>query len=688
MATAKKQDEPAIISWKAFWSIFGAVVTAAIGVLSHVTNAPLLLAVVVAGGTGAIFVVGARWVVHGAKMFAAVHHEGRQEIVRLLSVGAVVHVLWVAAYQFRPDLWGGMLIALVILSAIEYWTARGHEYKLTQLVRTPSKELQKFREDQKVEDQTGKALSHSFKRAGFDWLQILRWEPIGTPETYGVRVFVRIPSRLAQKSAEGKASSATLSPESAEPIAIGLAEVLGTEILSDWVQVQKQPAAGTYAILMVNQDVMARVYPYEDDLTWSTIRNPRWHGNQMDGAPHLARIDRHGQFSGQSQSGKSSLVDTEIAQATKSEDCVLMVGGVQKLYNLVAGWLEPYMNQDVPLPFELVVNGQSDVVDLLVGLMSLTRWRQRQPMSKRRNFVNIIFYHDEASFTLENRSVKGSFEGQMLTASQLTAQVAKASASALIFQRLISQRGVNTHFGDQGGDITANAGTAAAFRTKDQADIGRMMGLDHYKLPVPRHRGEYWYTDEDTEPIQLKSPYIQSMDPSQPRLHAGLTVSEVAWSRRNFVRELDAPSAEYLAEVCEVYANRHKRMTPEFLAYLTGVDETPMDELGTEGRAAQAATSAYLDRMLAEPAPTTVAASTGEAFGGLLKMSEHRPRAERIEAIVRSADRPLKPADILTALREAGDQAASDQVVTNALTGLVKDGKLSRPERGLYASGS
>jgi len=317
--------------------------------------------------------------------------------------------------------------------------------------------------------------------------------------------------------------------------------------------------------------------------------------------------------------------------------------------------------------------------------MKLARWRQRQPMARRSNFARVLWYHDEASFTLRNNSVKGTYDGQAVTASRLTAMMSQAIASALMYQRLISQRGVNGHFGDDGGDTTANSATTAVFRSKDQAEVGRMMGLSHYGLPSPRHRGEFWYTDEDTDPVRLKAPYIQTADPSKPVLHDGLTVTDVAWSRRHFARELDEPSESYLSEVCPVYANRHRLVTPEYLSYLTGsgVAEhggTVTEELSPQS-AGRAAADAKYQELVSQHTPPPVPVSRG----GVAVLSDRRTRGERIAAIVRNADSPLVRGEIIERLRDAGDDA-NEQVVTNALVKLMRDGAVQRRDGEGYVA--
>jgi hypothetical protein len=399
-------------------------------------------------------------------------------------------------------------------------------------------------------------LRHALRKVGHGDLQVVAWSPIPA----GVRATLRVPSKVMCRSSAQQG----LSGWDAEKIAVALAEVTGQDICSDWVQLEKAPAAGTYGLTVVGEDVMARTIPYVDCPEWADVSEPRVYGYRLDGEPHRMRINTHSQAAGATGSGKTAFLHAELAEETRTRNLAVWVAGTWKLYDLVAGWVEPYADTGLPLPLDWVASGQRDTVDVLVAALRIARWRQCQPMAERDGFTTIIIHLDEASYPLRNRVTRGEYMGVEHTASQLAAKIAQGAGSARVWIKFASQRGVSDHLGDQGADTRANAGYTAIFRTRDPDDVGRLTG-DH-KLLAPRHAGEYLLSS-DTAPVRLKVPYLQSVDPNQPRLHEGLTVSDVAWSRRHFTCGLDAGSA---AAAGPEYARRHTRMDAAMRAYLTG----------------------------------------------------------------------------------------------------------------------
>lgn len=680
-----------MISWKGFWATVTATVTGALACLAQLLGVSPWVAVGAQLVAGALFALVGSVVVHESPMFAAVPAHGRAQIMRLLRVGVAAHLVWAVAFVIRPDMWAVWLVTLATMAVVGYWTARGHEYLLTQIGLRPIPTTTGTTETgagttdgpDGSEDQYTRVVKAALALAGHGHLEVLRWEPVGSP-AYGLRVWVRLPPRMVLAAAGARGGDGVLTQAAAEPIAIALGSVLRRDVLSDWVLINKEPAAGTYTILIVTEDVMARIYPYHDTNLITSIEDPQLVGYGMDGSPVHLKLAQHGQLSGKSTSGKSGLLNVEWAHVTRTSDALIWAAGVEKLYDLVGGWLEPYTDTDLPLPIDWVASGQTDLLTMLVAAMSVARWRQRQPMHTRRGFITIIVYLDEASFALRNNKAKALYQGVAYTASQLVGMLTQGAASGKVYIRFVSQRSTNDHFGDKGGDTTANAGFAAAFASRDQADAGRLTGS--WKLPTPRHPGVYWL-DAGDGPRLVKAPYLQSVDPSKPVLHDGVNVSTVAWSRRDNPRALDPGSATAAGDT---YRGRHTRMGPDMLAYLTGDDAEADTAAGlewTEGyqRAMDGLEAAGLGTPRTPDSTPSPAAVDGDV-GQVSTMVGRSSRAARIVTIVEQAGTPLSPSAIRAALAATGDHAP-DNVLNNTLARLVNEGRISRPERGLYSNG-
>jgi hypothetical protein len=700
---AKDDEAPQIISWKAFWAAFGAVVTAAIGYLAVLADVSFPITLLAGIAVAAVFVLGGRMVVHGAHMFAEVSEDGRVQIVRWMGAGAAAHVVWIAALQIRPDLMFIFGVVLVCLAAVEYWLARAHEYLLTRLVRTPSKEVELARAQAAEGDQNTKILRATLRRARLDYLAIEGWEYIGEPEPHGMAVDVQEPSHLGLMESTGKTTTtARLSTASAEPLAIALSEVLSNgspqriRIMTDWIQIQNTPYGGLYRIVFATEDVMGRIYPYQDTLEWSSFEEPVLVGYQLDGQPYSLRIDQNGQLIGATREGKSSLINSILAHTTRAADGYTWICGVEKLYDLVAGWLEPYMDTEYDMPFDWIASGPQDTVEMLAAAMRIARYRQRIPLSMRKRWKKIKIIMDEASFVLKDNQTRALYEGRHYTASQLYAMLSRGAGSGGVHLLMGDQRSTMDNKGDEGGNIGANLGYAAAFRSNDAGEIGRLMG--DYHLKNPRHKGEYWLKANDgTLPIRLKAPYIQEVDPMRPRLHDGLTVSDVSWARRSFTRDpLDEGSA---AVAGELYARRHRRMNEDFLAYLTNVDLAPAAlPAGTDEHLSEVERSAYAELAEAREkfgldvpgAPKVVVASQAApalpAGTAVATLDSRRSRADRIAAIVRTAEKPMTRADIVAALHADGDEVKDPQLVTNELGRLLKRGEVVRGDEGYVSA--
>ncbi|MGW4488393.1 hypothetical protein ACWEOE_31680 [Amycolatopsis sp. NPDC004368] len=686
-----------MISWKLFWTAAGAVVTGAAAALMALAGAPVGIGGLLFLLAGVVFVACSRSVVFRASMFEQVSFEGQQQIARWLAAAAAAHVGWGLLFLLRPELWLVWIAGLAAIAGLEYGVARGHEYMLTQLKPAPEKPtaIAEPGADERGADSpmnvAVQALQSAFQLSGHDWLEIRSATGITsglTRKPVGAAFVLRIPPRMAVTTAKGKktAEVTKLDANDAEKMAIALSTVLGMDLHSSWVTLTKAAAAGAYELAVLLEDALAETYVYVDDPTPSSITEPYLDGHEIDGTPHYTRADQHGADTGLSRMGKSSRINCKFAHVTRCTDAVLWVCGTVKLYDGLAGWIEPYMNEPFKIPFNWIASGPEHTLLMLATAFTIARWRQNQPLSARADFKTIIVQLDEAGFALPMTSHFIKIEGEVRTMSALVRDIQFGAGSAGVWVHLAGQRATDPNWGPYSTDINSGMSWQTVFRTGDIAEIGRATG--DWALPNPEHKGEYWLNPGPDAPVvKLKAPYMQENDPSKPKLHDGPTVSDVAWARRFLDIDLDAGSARVAREFAgAVFANRHRYADDSLMEYLTGQhvvassEETlsPFDEAKAQLLAELDEIESGADWAAAEPAVASAPAAVAQVVAA-------RPLKERVLSIVSVAQEPMSREEILVALGgDGGPEVTSAQTVTNALTALVRDGELQRPVKNTY----
>jgi hypothetical protein len=663
------------ITWKTFWTVGATVLALSMAALAVTDVLWTPLAVVIAAVLAVVVLLLSHVIVDACEMWRETEDWQRRRVWLWTSAAGGAYAAWTITAALLPLTWLHGLImvaALGILSVSVYWAAVGMEWRLRSVAppRRPDAE-----DDEALLGPYEKVLAAALRRASLGFVRVLPGcDPLRSNAGSQFRARTQSKAQLARGERAG--AQTELTPKHMEALAIALAEITGRDVESGWVRYRKEPQAGTYSITITNRDVMAEVIPYVDDPTPTSITEPALVGVEIDGREHRERLDQHSRAVGGSTSGKSSLFQCELAHATRCEDAIVWVGGVQKLYDLVAGWVEPYHGRDMRSPLDWIAHGQTDTLSMMASGMSVARWRQRQPLHLRK-WRTILLYLDEFSFVAQS-SQKIWFQGEWWTASRLASGLLRGAASGNVFVHFGSQRSTTDHYGDQGGDVVANIGVNYAFRSKDFAEVGRL--TNDYKLPVPKSSGEC-YRFSDADPIHLKAPYIQTNDPSKPRLHNGVTLAEIAWSRRHLIQG-GLTEAEGLTAAGPAYAARHQIVNDRFMTYLTHGDDTEMPEdPDAQGEVYDSVRSQLtalaeqhgLDLSRNDPQPSTP--------------SEQR-RPDAILALLKHsrAEEGLSAAQIAATLKDAGDATAEPGVIAPTLSRMHNQGKIARVAPGRYTA--
>lgn len=701
-----------MISWRAYWCFGAAVIVGVIAALLAVFAVPTLYSVLGLALLAAAVSAKARKVILFIDALDHLSAPARQHAARWVTAGIVTHLVWVLLVVLRPDLWLVWAVVLAALCAVSHLVAWALTFNLTRI--QPRVEQQRQLEQAQQQAQQAQLLSpvgssagvvvvedprdpfvmarRAFQLRGYTWLTVMSWASIEDGiDVIGIAYRVQVPA--SAPNAKGGETRTKLSGADVEPLAIAFSNVLGIELETNWVHIKKEKGAGVYTISVCTVDALAKVYPYRDELEWKSIKDPCPIGHRIDGTVVTASLAQHWADTGQTRSGKTSLIHRKWARITISRNTVLWVGGVEKLFDTVAPWIEPYLGTDEELPIGAVAHGPQDTAEMLACALAVGRWRQTVPHRQREGFSTVIVQLDEASFFLVMNKIIAMYQGMGLNPTQLACNFVKGLASADFWLHLAAQRGTNGNWGDLGGDISANIGTQTVFRTGDPGEVGRATG--DWKTPPPVHQGEFLYTTGFGQPVErLKAEYIQETDPSKPVLHDGASITDVAWSRRNFRRPLDARSERVARSVSEWYRNRPTK-ADDVYAYLAEVASSFVDMSDAQSAAYQEAFDETTEKirarlaeagLLAESADETEPAAEAAPLAAginVTPMSRSKTLKVWVEEIIADADGPLNRGGIVAALTEAGyrrsgGEEVNPQQVTNVLRELLVAGRVAR----------
>lgn len=673
-----------MIEWKLFWTLAATAVSLALAVFTVTGVLWVTLTIIIAGALAIVAGILGYVIVEACEMWRHADDWQRKHVWIGIDATAAAFAAWtitaVLLTRNAPNL-TIMAGTLAALATTVYWSARGLEYRVLKLAPPSS-----ARADTDSDDLLGpreKILAAALRQAGLGYVRVLPGsEPLRSNAGWQFRGRTQSKTRLRGDARTG--AQVELTPKHMEALAIALAEITGRDVESSWVRHRKERQAGTYSFTITNRDLMAEVIPYVDDPTPTSITTPALRGIEIDGREYRERLDQHERDIGGTTKGKSSLINLKLAHATRSTDALVWVGGVQKLYDLVGPWLEPYHNTGLRSPLNWVANGQTDTLTMMAAAMSIARWRQRQPMNQRR-WRKIVVFLDEFSFVAQSRQ-KILFEGEWVDASWLASAILRGAASGHVNVHLATQRSTLDHFGDKGGDVITNIAINNAFASKDWAEIGRL--TNDYKLPAPVWPGEY-YLLSNSDPLNLKAPYIQTTDPSKPRLHDGATIAEISWSRRHLVGP-DLTESEGLAAAGEAYVNRNQLVNDQMMRYLTrGSGEGSNEETAPTSEHSEVY-DAIRAQLAAAAAEAGLDLSQDDAPPAPATSEPERRRPDAILALLEAAKDThpdgMAAAQIAAALKENGDAAAEPGVLAPTLSRMHNQGKIARVASGRYAA--
>ncbi len=441
-------------------------------------------------------------------------------------------------------------------------------------------------------------------------------------------------------------------------------------MMEDWVIVTPERMAGRTTVTVIVQDVLALAHPY--DLQRTTRGRTIQVGVRIDGRLITLNPDQHIVVVGKTGSGKTGMCNDLFGELTLIDVAtglpgLVWVGGLKKIYDLVGQWLDVHLGTDRPLPFDWVVQGQADTLDLLVTAIEEAERRQALPHAQRGGLEKIWVFIEEVPVFLCDTTTKVWFRGRWWTASELYAEARQTTKSAGIYLVDLAQQFTNAMYGDHASAIKANAGAMILMQSTNGDERSEMFGKGGAAMGDLYNPGEFYLRDA-AAPVRGKGFYLQEMDVRLERQHDGPTVEEVSMARSELARAREGRPDVVAGEA---YANRPRRMTQEFQDYLRGV--WPMKELEAAPVRTELTPAEQVAQLVAEMDSVGIVA----ARPTVVSVPAKGPSLmDRIVDLVTAAEEPLTAGQVLGELHAEGDQRGRGSV-DNALLALKKSGRLA-----------
>jgi hypothetical protein len=683
------------INQRTFCVLGGQAATLALTLLGWTFH---LGALTIVGGL-LVGLAGLTWWVRGelirGEAFVAIPSRARTAMSWAVVAAAAAHAAWMAAFllAWPVPLWEWVRVPLLL--GVTEWVVAGLWTRRITKVRPPSKDLAVVVHEAELAGPPPTAeasFAAALDRIGRSYLQIESHAVLD----YGFTFSVRLPSQMAVMMAaqaatqDGKAKQTRseirhLTRDDTEFLAIAWSEVTGNSMMADWVVVTDEREAGMRQVTVITCDVLALAHPYP--LEQRRTRGARvLAGVRIDGLPITLNARQHVALVGKTGSGKTGTANCLFAELTLPDEVTglpgrVWVGGRRKIYDLVGQWLDCHLDTDRPLPFDWVVQGQEDTLDMLVTAMTEAQRRQALPHAERAGLEDIWVWIEEVASFLRDTSVKAWFSGRWYTASELYAEARQTTKSAGIFLVDLAQQFTNAMYGDEASSVKANVGAMILMQSTNGDERGEMFGKGGAAMGDLYNAGEFYLRD-GAAPVRGKSLYIQEIDARMAALHDGPNVVDVSMARSAMLAAMPS-RPDVIAG--EAYAARPRTMTREFHEYLRGV--AAMKELAAAPVRPELSIADQVRELVATMDDEVAVFEQALAPPMRLAPVKPPPRTDRIVALLTAAGGPMATADIMAALHAEGDLVERGPL-DNTLSALAGKQRVRRVSDGVYAVSS
>jgi hypothetical protein len=254
----------------------------------------------------------------------------------------------------------------------------------------------------------------------------------------------------------------------------------GIRLSTGQVRAEETDVAHQFLLHVSTNNVFAEAIKYPLDRPVGTIRHPIRPGLYEDGQDlTLTMFGTHSVMVGATGSGKTVLNNNVIAETTHCCDALLWIAASDKLIPLIYPWLYPWFAGMTTRPMIDWVAGEDPqrVLEMLAAAYKLTKLRNKRlgPISMFEPSAAdpaIVCLLEEASdLLIDNNTVTiKTYDGKVMTGSQLVNAIVRAARSAGVSLYLVTQYGLMDALGAHGSMAKRNITQRIAGKTYSSHD--------------------------------------------------------------------------------------------------------------------------------------------------------------------------------------------------------------------------
>lgn len=269
---------------------------------------------------------------------------------------------------------------------------------------------------------------------------------------------------------------------------------IGKVLSVNSLRAEETSYAHLWKLHVSTENALAESIPYPFGRPGVSAKDPIQPGVYEDFEPiKLSTLGVHGIMVGATNSGKSTVARTMMAEYTRQVDGMTWCAATVKLMPLVFRWLLPWFNGETDRPVINRVAGEDprEVLRMLADVYHLAHANNRgddedYPVATNDPALKVII--DEVTRIAEYSEKITTFDGRKFTASALLDEICSMARSAGISVQFFTQYGLIDALGDWGTRILRNVRLRVVGQTmKDYDGTSTLTGMDHVRTTQLRN---------------------------------------------------------------------------------------------------------------------------------------------------------------------------------------------------------